>query len=231
MSNSAAAPPSGRPSEEAAEAAHDHPVGDSIARAVKVGYEVIAENIQQGRTAAQRFRKGDYNVREAPGDIETAALRLIHLARELSTTTLDVCERLLKELGTQRPGEDRTRGVPPFHPTAKPAPAPPSTAATDAGLMKVTVRFSGAPAIARSSTLNRPRRPTAPTEITATPLASRNAKDKAISAVTFETDVSVEGLVAIVNVPRAQPPGVYSGLVYAKGDEAPLGVLTIEVTK
>jgi hypothetical protein len=49
--------------------------------------------------------------------------------------------------------------------------------------------------------------------------------------VKFETDMSVEGIVAVVDIPKRQEPGVYSGVVHARDDEVPLGVLTIEVPK
>src|SRR5687768_3134453 len=58
----------------------DAQVGDAVAHAVKLGYDVIAENIRQGREAAQRFSKGKYSIRDAPGDLEVAAQRLLHLA-------------------------------------------------------------------------------------------------------------------------------------------------------
>jgi hypothetical protein len=210
-------------------AAHDPTISEAIGHAVKAGYDVIAENIQQGREAAARFRQGQYNVRDVPGDLETAALRLVRLARELSSTTLDICERLLKELGQRQP-PDRADGLPPFRQPASSAPSP--AKAPDPGVMKLTVRFSGAPAaVARTATLTRPRRPTSPADLSATPLARRDGRGKPIASVSFETDVSVEGLIAVVAVPARQAPGVYSGLVYAKGEEVPLGALTIEIPK
>jgi len=46
----------------------------------------------------------------------------------------------------------------------------------------------------------------------------------------LEPDLAVGGLIATVTIPAGQSPGVYSGLVYAESQPAPLGVLTIEVT-
>lgn len=207
----------------------DPTVSDSVAHAVKVGYDVIAENIRQGREAAARFRQGEYNMREVPGDLQDMALRLVTLARELSKTTLDVCERLLKEVAASP--EDRTKEVPPFR-SATPVAEEPSVPAADAGVMKVTIRFTGGgKGVARTATLSRPRRPTAPDQISVDPLSRRAAGAKPIGGVSFETDMSVEGIVAVVNIPKKQEPGTYSGQVYAKGDEVPLGVLTIEVPK
>ena len=49
--------------------APDPKVSDAVAHAVKMGYDVITENIRQGREAAERFRQGEYSVREVPGDL------------------------------------------------------------------------------------------------------------------------------------------------------------------
>ena len=206
-------------------------MSESVAHAVRSGYDVIAENIQQGREAAARFRQGEYNIRDVPGDLEVALSRLLHLARELSTTTFDVFERMLKELRSlQPPDGGGGNAVPPFRSPA--ATKAPEAVKPDSGRMKLTVRFTGeGKAATRTVTLERPRRPTAPGDLTATPLAARDAGSATISDVTFEMDVSVEGLVAVVPVPATLPPGVYSGLVYARNDEVPLGVLSVEVGK
>jgi hypothetical protein len=208
---------------------HDPSISESVAHAVKAGYDVITENIQQGREAAARFRQGQYNVRDVPGDLEVVALRLVQLARELSTTTLDICERLLKEIGAQRPPTDRAAAVPPFR---EPSATGYQVGPEEPGLMKLTVRFTGrAKAASRTSVLARPRRPTSAGDLSVTPLARRDGEGKPIRGVNFESDVSVEGLIANVAVPTGQAPGVYSGLVYAKDDDVPLGPLTVEIPK
>lgn len=212
----------------AAGRAADPSVSESVAHAVRSGYEVIAENIRQGREAAARFRQGEYNMRDVPGDVETALLRVIQLARELSTTTLDVCERLVKEIGPQVPPPDPAHPPPPFWPTPKPAPAPATEAKTDR--IALTVRFKGeGKAQARTQTLDRPRRPTPPQDVFATPLQSRDAAEGSITEVAFSVDVSVAGLLAEVTLPDGLAAGVYSALVYARNDEVPLGVLAIEI--
>ena len=208
-------------------------VSEAVAHAVKMGYDVIAQNIRQGREAAERFRQGEYSLRDAPGDLEVASLRLLQLARELSTTTFDVCERLLKELGAQRPPQDRTESVPKFREAAPATPAPVKAASPSPPAqptMKVTVRFEGAAtAIAHTDSLTRPRLPTAASGVSAAPLAPSSARGAPIAGVRFEMDASVEGIVAVVTVPEGQAHGFYSGLVHAKGDPIPLGVLTIEL--
>jgi len=207
------------------------PVSESVARAVKMGYDVIAENIRQGRIAAERFREGEYNIREVPGDLEVAALRLLKLARELSTTTFDVCEKLLKEIAANAPAKARTAGVPPF-PAPSPDPPPSTTKAADPRMMRLTVRFEGGPpAQGHTTHLERPSEPTAPSDITADPLAARDAGLSPITSVRFDVDMALEGLVAIVQLPQNQAAGIYSGLVHTPHSKVPLGVLTIEVGK
>ncbi len=217
-----------------AKTSNDPKVSDAVAHAVKMGYDVITENIRQGREAAEKFRQGEYRLRDAPGDLEVASLRLLRLARELSTTTFDVCERLLKELGEQRPPQDRTAEVPKFRDTIPFATLQPSQSASAAPQgppsLKVTVRFEGAPkALAHTEALIRPRLPTAASGITAAPLAPSGGQGAPITGVRFEMDASVDGIVAIVSVPKGQAPGVYSGIVHAQVDPLPLGLLTIEL--
>jgi hypothetical protein len=212
----------------------DLEISAAVAHVVKLGYDVIAENIQQGREAAARFRQGKYRLGEAPGEIEVAVQRLLSLARELSTTTFDVCDRLVSELASQKPARDRARHVPPFRdpapatPSAKPA--KPAASLADSDMMKVTVLFEGAPkARAHTASLSRPRKPAAPADVSAQPLAASGGTGKPIAGVVFEADVSIGGIIARVRVPKGQPKGFYSGLVHVKGDPIPLGVLTVEL--
>lgn len=210
-------------------------INDAIAVAVRAGYDVIAENIQQGRAAAEKFRQGEYNIRDVPEDVGTVLLRAIQLARDLSTTTFDVCERLLKETRSSDPtaggpepasGDGAARRTPPFR-THRP---PPAEAQAPSGRMKLTVRFEGAPgAVSKTDALDRPSQPARPQDIVATPLAPRDPKGAVISDVKFEMDASVEGIVAVVTLPKGLAAGVYSGLVRGPGGDVPLGVLSVEI--
>ena len=148
----------------------DPRISEAVSEAVKMGYDVITENIRQGRAAAERFRQGAYNIREAPGDLETAGLRVLQLARELSTTTFDICERLLKELGSMAGAPDRTAEAPPFRPGPTPSPPAPARTAESPPGLKLTTRFVGAvKASAHTETLARPKAPTSAAEPAGTP--------------------------------------------------------------
>jgi hypothetical protein len=185
-------------------ASGDESVSEATARAVQVGYAVIADNIRQARDAAEKFRKGDYNIRDVPGDLDQMSGRTQHLIREFSTAGIDIFQWLLKA-------------------------ADPSGALT-AGSLNLTVSFQGAAeATALTHTLTSPKHATKASEIWATPLQQGTEGSKPIAAPKFTTDLS--GLVAVVTIPASQPPGVYSGLVYAKDEDIPLGVLSIEIAK
>ena len=206
----------------------DPTFSESVAHAVRTGYDVVSENIRLGREAAERFRHGEYNIRDVPNDLNTATMRVLTLARELSTTTIDVCARLLKEAGSVQPPHDRSAPPPPFHAT----PASSSGGNKPLNALNLTIRFDGAvKAVAHPALLTRPPKSTKPTDISVTALTSRTAGSPPITGVNFGVDLSVEGLIATVYIDQGQPSGVYSGMVYAEGVAAPIGVLTIEVPK
>jgi len=218
----------------AADGAAGSSINEQIAQAVRAGYDVITDNIQQGRQAAERFRQGDYNFRDVPDDVQSVLQRLIQLARELSTTTFDVCDRLLAEWRPTSPPAPPTDGPPPFRPRPEPKQAPAPTAApgngAGPGQINLAVQFEGAPdALARTLWLDRPSQPAEAQTFTSTPLASADPTAPVISQVIFKMDLSQGGLVAVVTVPPGLPTGVYSGLVRAPGDGVPLGVLAVEI--
>ena len=209
------------------DAAAEPSISEDVAGAIQSGYEVITENIRQGRAAAERFREGEYSLRQAPKDLEDVSVRMLGLARELSTTTFDVCERLVRELGGAIiAARERDGRVPGFRPAA----AAPERAA-EPGRLKLTPRCVGHPrAVGRPTTIERPKGLAGLNDLLATDLASRTGGPP-ITTVRFEVDLSQEGLIAVITTPSTQPPGVYSGLVYAGNEAAPLGALTIEILK
>jgi hypothetical protein len=218
--------------------ADDAAISEAVSRAVKTGYDVLTDNLKRGREAAERFAQGNYNIREVPGDLEATSLRVLQLARELSSTTFDVCERLLHAFSANAKPPPGQTAAGPFWPTVRKAPGPavkdatPAAPAAHLAAMKVTVVFSGAPkAVAHTDTLSRPAQPTAPEDVSAAPLTARSGGGAPIAGVGFQADLAHGGLIVTVALPDGQAAGVYSGLVYAARQEVPLGVLSVEVAK
>ena len=206
----------------------DGSVNEGVTRVVQSAYGVITETLQQGRTAAERFRQGDYKIAEAPVDIGKASARMLQLAGELTATTFDLGERLLKELAAATEKSAEQGEAPADRPAGK-APPPPLP---DSGRLKLNVCFEGdKPDKAKSHTdsLDRPKEPTGPEDIVAMPLVLRSGGAR-IKDIRFECDLTAEGLKTVVTLPAGARPGFYHGLVFAAAQSTPLGSLTVELT-
>ena len=210
--------------------ADDPAIDEVVAQAVRSSYDTLAQTIAQGREAADRFRQGQYNMREVPADVEKMILRLLDLARQLSGTTIDIVEQLIHQLTSvaslPEPGATK---VPPFREHGQPS-GKPEAAAAD--MLPLAVRFSGGGKNARSATtsLAKPTVPTRPEQMSAAVLAPRSGKAKPLDKVEFSYDASIMGLVATVTIPPKQPPGTYVGYVVAEGQEEPLGLLVVTLS-
>jgi len=204
---------------------------------VRTGYQVVSDNVQQGRLAAQRFGSGEYNISDVPKDVTGLTQRVLFLARELTATTLDVIDRLVQETRSATAGRQTTAsgpatpgtaGLPPAPGTESPvtkamAPTPPPALQRIA----LIVAFSGpgkAKAADRSSVLLRSEPASI---ISADPLAATTGGGESISGVSF--GASASGVVAIIDIPEGQAKGVYSGLISASGAVGAVGYLSIEV--
>jgi hypothetical protein len=210
-------------------------IDDAIADSVKTAYNVLSETIEQGRNAAENFRHGDYNYRDVPADLRQVAANLLKLARQVSESTFEICEALLDQQMPGFPPPPANGPVPAFRDFVEKTEhvlhsAPPRTARPAEAAMRLSVSFVGGDhAVAHSTQLARPVRPTSPSDVTAAPLVTRDGK-ASMTGVTFDADVSHGGgLIAKVTVPKGQPPGVYTGTVYAAGQDLPLGQLVIEL--
>jgi hypothetical protein len=221
-------------------------VSESVAHAVRTGYDVVAANIKEGRIAAQRFRQGEYNVRDVPRDLNAMSLRLLHLARDLSATTFEIIEQLLRDpnlpgaaTGSRREAAPTPRPAAPvapaFHPT--PAHAAPAAQAVQAvpphatpAFVALTCQISGSrSAVVKAAQVSRPARPIHPEQMTTAPLTATTDGGRPIGGVSFTPAPGGAGLIAEIPIPDDQPAGVYSGVIFAAGSETPLGFLAIEV--
>lgn len=191
----------------------------SIAETMVVAREVIDKNTREVRAAADRFRNGRYHASEIPNDAREVATELIKLARSVSRLTLDLCEELVAQSA--------------FKATPGDGPPIPAFRSAAANPIRVTLRFANGEAKAHTTTLTRPRAPTPPTSIQIRPFEPLAGHGQAISGVKVDPDISADdgSLVVTVTLPPKPTPGLYSAMVFAEGEGAPLGLLTIEVTK
>jgi hypothetical protein len=205
-------------------AAADAPTGptpgisESVTQAVRTGYQVVADNVRQGREAAQKFGKGDYNSSNVDEDVKKLTDRMLDLARELTFTTLDVIERLVQETRSATVGLQAARVA---ATVAKSAAEASKSAAASA--LKVT--FSGdGKAVDLSSTLFR-------LGDLSTAWADPLTSGAGYSLSAVFTHKSADAAVANINIPADQAPGRYTGLVFASGAVGAIGYISIDVTE
>ena len=231
------------------------PLAGAIADSVKLAYDVIGQNIRQGREAADRFREGEYNVRDVPEDANLLALRMLSLTRELSATTFEIIERLLRDARLPSMGKRRGSGRRHDHGHSHGGhqdyretddaqedgdddqedlrygfyPVPPGHGPKTKPSPGVTLgcAFTGPrTAVLKSASLASQETPTL---LGLTTLVSANGALPAITGVTFSGSADGKGIVANIPVPEEQPAGIYSGVVCSADTQAVLGSLTIEV--
>lgn len=210
--------------------AKDPAIDEAVADAVRSSYDTLAKTIAQGREAADKFRQGQYNMRQVPHDVETMLLRLLDLARQLSGTTLDIVEQLVHQMTSvaslPEPGATK---VPAFREHGKKADDASATVAAPG--LPLTIRFKGAKAGGKDqhALLARPAKPTRPEQLSASPLTTRDGSATISGGVEFSFDASIMGLVATVTLPPGQAGGTYAGHVYAEEQDDPLGMLVVKV--
>ena len=207
---------------------------EETARVVQLAYSVIGDNIKQGRDAAEKLRQGQYHISAAPADLDKAGRRVLGLARELSSTTMDLGERLLGEMRDILGPVERGESVPAFRALVGKAAVSANMMAVSPPL-KLTVRFDGdanakEKGKARTTSLERPKLDTQPEQIRVKKLESLSSGVELDADVTFKVDLTREGLVAEIKVNKPQN-GVFSGIVYIENQDVSLGVLTIEIPK
>jgi hypothetical protein len=68
-----------------------------ISEAVSRGYQVIEDQILQGRDAAERFRAGTYNSADAEADIKKLLDRVMNLVKELGTAGFELAGAAMRD--------------------------------------------------------------------------------------------------------------------------------------
>lgn len=201
----------------------DADVSEVIAHAVRVGYQVIGENIQQGKAAADRMTTGDFAVGDVPGELTQLSLRLLQLTRELSTTAFDLIGAAIRDPNLQT----AVRGLSQAVPAAMGAATSSVPRAPRGGSVPLTVTIvSDRHVVAEPTTL---RHPEQATSLTVAALASPNAALPTIRNVSFAPSADGKGLAATIVVPHEQPAGTYSGVVSDSKTHQALGMITVQV--
>ena len=195
------------------DAPRDAAVHEVVAHAVRVGYQVIGDNIRQGKTAAERLSTGDYAVKDVPGELAQLSLRLLQLTRDMSTTAFDLIGAVLRDPTLQ----NAVQGA------AAPAAAP----AASSKHVTLTYNLRGKRhAIAEPGRL---RQPDQGASLTVAGLMSPDSTLVPLKTISFAASPDGLGLTATIVSPDDQPGGTYSGVVCDSKTHKPLGTLTVQV--
>jgi hypothetical protein len=188
-----------------------------VADAVRLGYDVIGQNLQQGRAAADRFSAGAYGVDHARDDVSALGGRLVQLARDLGTVWFDLLGAVLRDPTLQE--ALKPKPVPEKPPPGNDAPA--RSPVTVGCQVKGNARASAAPFF-----LSQPEQPSL---LSAAGLYSPDRSLPPITNLTFLASDDGSSIIAVINVPADQPAGTYSGVVCDEATHAPLGTLSVQV--
>lgn len=188
-------------------------IPEVIADAVRLGYQVIEENLRQGRTAADRFGARDYGIHDATDDVQMLGRRVVDLARDLGSSWFDLVAAVLND--------QRLRDA------VTPRTAPPSTPGQSPGGSTVAVCVIGHPSAAGQAFLEPLDGLSAPPRIT--PLRHLTDTVSTIAGVRLGADPETGALALLAPVPPDQPPGVYAGTVHDGSAERLLGSISLTV--
>lgn len=197
-----------------------------VADAVRVGYDVIGDNLRLGRAAAERLSAGTYAAADLPKDLGTLARRYLQLLRDLGSVSFDLLEALLHD--------PRLKAALAAGKTAEPL-VPPQSAdgAATSGVVPravpLTCRFTGDAARASA-------RPCAllsvetPTMLGLHALVPGVPGAPPIGGVHFAAASDHPGVEAVIDIPPGQPAGLYHGVITEAGTGVQLAMLTVEIS-
>jgi len=191
-------------------------VDDVLTHGVNLGYKIIDEHILQGRRVADELRQHRLGDEKGTGsEVNALVARLLGVTKDVGALWLDSLEmavkspRLLTGLvgGGRHPGEA--------------AAASPGVAGGNLSIEVASVRRT-------QVTLNLPPAPQAYTP----QVHALHAVDPAfppLTGVSFQAAAGSRRPALLVEIPDAQPPSTYTGVVVDKETNEPVGSLVIRV--
>lgn len=187
-----------------------------VAEAVRKGYEVVGENIRQGRQAAERMRARSYTPAEIPGELRRFADRLLQLSMELGTTWFQLIGAILRDPQLREAFEGAGQEAAP-RPAEQVQPVSPP--------IVYTVRCSRT--VEHSLKLHPLTGPVQPT-IAGLHSIAPGGHSVAPGRVTFRRNPDGSLLVNIT-VPDEVPAGTYNGAVIDRDTHEAIGTLRLRI--
>lgn len=193
-------------------------VPDVVADAVRLGYQVIEENLRHGRLAADRFKARDYGLGDATDDVQILGRRALDLARDLGGTWFDLIAALLDDPRLRDAVRPRKAPSDPSRPGQQP---------NNGG--GVAVRVIGHPSATGEALIEPLTELSGPPQVTPLRQLTNPAETATIVGVRMGADPDTGAPALLAPVPPDQPPGVYSGTVHEAGSRRLLGSISLTV--
>jgi hypothetical protein len=189
---------------------NDPKVSDIIKQAVDLGYQVINQQIAEGRKAAQLIRQGTYTAGAAEMDIAQLIQRILQLAKDLSVTGFDLVSAVVKD--------------------PRRAASPPSYAASSAAaprMSQIAIEARSKKPVQVSCHWN----PSAPHFVPfVRTLKSADRSVPPLTAVRFALTSDKQPML-VVEIPDEQPVGTYTGPIVDPISNEERGLVSIVIVK
>ena len=187
-----------------------------VSDAVGLGYQVIDEQIRQGRTAAERLRAGECPLDVPPSDTSMLIERTIELSKGLAATWLDLLSALGAAMQQGRPSQAGTS--PPASTVGSPR-SPSSMTITDFEVksnreVKVSFHPHAVSAHFVPSVLS---------------LHAADPKITPLSGAFITPSQDKRRPVLNIQIPDGQEPGTYSGAIVDAATKEPGGMLIVRI--
>lgn len=195
-----------------------------VSDAVREGYDVINENLRQGRAAADAHSRNKYRLEDATQDLSKLSKRMMGLSRELGTTLFDLLAAVVRDpmLHAALQGS-KTHDGPTDNPHQPTPPVP-----TPVGPVPILVEFTGSPNSTGTATPLPPQvKPPFPKVTALDPVNPTDARSPLTRVGFGKTPQG--GLRVVVDIPAGQSPGSYEGQIVDRASGVTLSVLTVEV--
>jgi hypothetical protein len=212
-------------------------VQQAISGMVQQSSAFIEEQIRAGQLAAERLRDGITNSTQLNADINTLVENLVATTKDVGATWLDLISIIIRSIGTQQPNGGGSSGGTTRHP-AGPGVTVSRTgisggATTVSSITPAEATISGVPPqiVVKGANVKSVVLDLRPPSLRFVPFARQlmAADSKRSLSANFSVSSDPPRLALTVNVPRDQPPGIYTGAIVDSSTNEAGGTLSVTV--
>jgi hypothetical protein len=199
----------------------------TIADAVKLGYQIIEEQIEQGKKVASQLSASSYSANSLGGDTADFLGRLLRFYSDIGSTCFEFIETLSRSVpgvsaARSRPGNTMQQSSASFDGMARPErPAKNADGAADVAMeIASAVPVRVALNVAQTAMHRR---------LGVHGLFALNSSIPPLQDVEFRREGFADAPTLVVRIPDGQPAGTYTGAVIDFENNEALGTVTVHI--